>query len=308
MGAASSGRTLAGCSMAHFTGFCAGRATLTSGAAPAAGAVAPEGAGAFLFLSASRPLAATDLPQHVADAKNGERLYHAAGCISCHKAAKDVAGADGLPAGGMPFKTPVGTFYPPNLTPDAETGIGDMTDVQFVNAVQRGISPEGENLIPAFPYTSYARMKTEDVLDIRAYLASLPPVVSPEKPADMPAPPSFRKVNPADQPVLRLVLSSPTLKLSDLDEYAETMLAQRISMISGVAQVQVYGSQKYAVRAQLDPRELATRGIGVDEVVTAMDFAAGLPENMPAEERVRAILQRGGAKGAGQSPAPAANP
>ena len=93
-----------------------------------------------------------------------------------------------LPAGGSPFKTPVGTFYPPNLTPDPETGIGKWTDLEFVNAVQRGISPEGENLIPAFPYTSYARMKTSDVLDIKAYLDSLPPVVSPEKAAQIPAP------------------------------------------------------------------------------------------------------------------------
>jgi HAE1 family hydrophobic/amphiphilic exporter-1 len=86
----------------------------------------------------------------------------------------------------------------------------------------------------------------------------------------MPAPPSYQKVNPADQPVIYMALSSPTLPLSQVDEYAETLLAQRISMVSGVAQVQVFGSQKYAVRAQLDPRELATRGIGVDEVVDSI--------------------------------------
>ena len=146
--------------------------------------LAVVGLGAFFFLSAPRPLAATDLPQHVADVTNGERLYHAAGCLSCHSAGPEVAGAEGLPAGGKPFKTPVGTFYPPNLTPDAETGLGKWTDVQFVNAVQRGLSPEGAHLVPAFPYTSYARMKTEDVLDIKAYLATLPAVVSPEKPAE----------------------------------------------------------------------------------------------------------------------------
>jgi HAE1 family hydrophobic/amphiphilic exporter-1 len=92
-------------------------------------------------------------------------------------------------------------------------------------------------------------------------------------PADMPTPPSFRKVNPADQPVLRLILSSPTLKLSDLDEYAETMLAQRISMIDGVAQVDVGGGQKYAVRALLNPRALAARQIGINEVVDAITNA-----------------------------------
>ena len=89
-------------------------------------------------------------------------------------------------------------------------------------------------------------------------------------PPEMPSPPSYRKVNPADQPVLYLSLSSRTLPLSTVDEYAETLLAQRISMVTGVAQVSVYGSQKYAVRVQLDPKSLASRGIGIDEVVGAV--------------------------------------
>ncbi|HVP44463.1 MAG TPA: efflux RND transporter permease subunit [Terriglobales bacterium] len=92
-------------------------------------------------------------------------------------------------------------------------------------------------------------------------------------PQDMPAPPSYQKVNPADQPVLYLALYSPTLPLSQVDEYAETMMAQRISMVSGVAQVQVYGSQKYAVRVQLDPRAMAIRQIGIDEVNQAVQRA-----------------------------------
>ena len=89
-------------------------------------------------------------------------------------------------------------------------------------------------------------------------------------PRDMPSPPSYRKVNPADSPIFFIALSSPVLPLSEVDEYAETMMAQRISMVSGVAQVQVYGSQKYAVRAQLDPRALASRQIGIDEVNAAI--------------------------------------
>jgi HAE1 family hydrophobic/amphiphilic exporter-1 len=89
-------------------------------------------------------------------------------------------------------------------------------------------------------------------------------------PHDMPAPPSYQKVNPADQPILWMALTSPTLPLSTVDEYAETLIAQRISMVSGVAQVQVYGSQKYAVRVQLDPDALAARGIGIDEVSNAV--------------------------------------
>jgi len=97
-------------------------------------------------------------------------------------------------------------------------------------------------------------------------------------PKNMTTPPSFRKVNPADQPVLYLTLSSPTLPLSAVDEYAQTMIAQRISTISGVAQVNVHGSQKYAVRAQLDPKALASRRIGFEEVAAAIgDANVNLP-------------------------------
>ena len=77
-------------------------------------------------------------------------------------------------------------------------------------------------------------------------------------------------MNPADQPILYLALSSPTLPLSQVNEYADTIISPRISMINGVAQVLVYGSQKYAVRVQLDPHALASRKIGTDEVVTAL--------------------------------------
>ncbi len=84
-------------------------------------------------------------------------------------------------------------------------------------------------------------------------------------------PPSYRKVNPADQPILYLTLTSKTMPLSQLDEYGETFMAQRISMVPGIAQVQVYGGQKYAVRVQLDPTSLANRGIGIDEVASAIN-------------------------------------
>ena len=151
--------------------------------------LAVAGLGAAWGMSEPHPLTAAEIPSHQPDIANGKELFNAAGCLSCHKPGPDLKNVDAsLPAGGTAFKTPVGTFYPPNLTPDPETGIGKWTDAEFVNAVQRGISPEGENLIPAFPYTSYARMKTSDVLDIKAYLDSLPPVVAPEKQAQIPAP------------------------------------------------------------------------------------------------------------------------
>jgi len=92
-------------------------------------------------------------------------------------------------------------------------------------------------------------------------------------PATMPSPPSFRKVNPADFPVYYLALTSEALPLSTVNEYAETYLAQRISTISGVAQVQVFGQQKYAVRVRVDPNALAARGVGINEVEQAVSQA-----------------------------------
>jgi HAE1 family hydrophobic/amphiphilic exporter-1 len=114
-------------------------------------------------------------------------------------------------------------------------------------------------------------------------------------PPNMPAPPSYQKVNPADQPVLYLTLTSAALPLSQLDEYGETMMAQRISTVSGVAQVQVFGPQKYAVRIQLDPRQLASRGLGIDEVSQAIQGAnVNLPTGVLAGPRTAFTVQANG--------------
>jgi hydrophobic/amphiphilic exporter-1 (mainly G- bacteria), HAE1 family len=102
--------------------------------------------------------------------------------------------------------------------------------------------------------------------DVNSAIAS----AARQLPATMPAPPSFRKVNPADFPVYYLALTSQSLPLSTVNEYAETYLAQRISTINGVAQVQVFGQQKYAVRVQVDPNALAARGVGINEVEQAV--------------------------------------
>jgi HAE1 family hydrophobic/amphiphilic exporter-1 len=92
-------------------------------------------------------------------------------------------------------------------------------------------------------------------------------------PTNMPTPPTLRKVNPSDQPVIFIALHSPALSMSDVDKYAETLLARQISTLNGVALVNVYGSQKYAVRVQLDPAQLAARGIGIDQVASALGDA-----------------------------------
>ena len=89
-------------------------------------------------------------------------------------------------------------------------------------------------------------------------------------PPNMPVPPSYRKVNPADQPVLYLALTSDVFPISQVNEYAETLIAQRMSTVKGVAQVLVYGSQKYAVRVQVDPYAMAARGVGIEEVEQAI--------------------------------------
>src|SRR5437763_6548450 len=103
-------------------------------------------------------------------------------------------------------------------------------------------------------------------VDVETAIAEAMPLLPP----GMPSPPSFRKANPGDFGIISIFLTSPTMRLSDLDEYAETMVAQRISMVDGVAQVQVFGATKYAVRVQVDPSQLASRGIGLNEVDQAL--------------------------------------
>src|SRR5690606_25383022 len=101
--------------------------------------------------------------------------------------------------------------------------------------------------------------------DVQAAIAAALPLLPPE----MPSPPTYRKVNPADQPILYVALTSSTLPLREVTEYADTIMAQRISMVSGVAQVLVFGNRKYAVRIEIDPSALAQRALGIGDVVTA---------------------------------------
>jgi HAE1 family hydrophobic/amphiphilic exporter-1 len=127
--------------------------------------------------------------------------------------------------------------------------------------------------------------------DVNSAIAS----AARQLPATMPAPPSFRKVNPGDFPVFYLALTSDALPLSTVNEYAETYLAQRISTISGVAQVNVFGQQKYAVRVQLDPNALAARGVGINEVEQAVANAnVNIPTgSLYGKDRVFAVQSTG---------------
>ncbi len=129
----------------------------------------------FWYLTRPDPFPASAVPAHQADLANGETLYHAGSCFACHRPKEGAADAS-LPSGGTPFPTPVGVFYPQNITPDQETGIGRWSEADFVSAMTRGLSPDGSHYFPAFPYMAYRAMRISDLLDLRAYLMSLKPV------------------------------------------------------------------------------------------------------------------------------------
>ena len=151
------------------------------------------GAGAFYALTIPRTLAASDLPDHKPDLANGETMFWAGGCESCHAA----VGAKGEDlkklGGGRALATPFGTFHVPNISSDKDHGIGGWSTLDFVNAMKLGIGPDGTHLYPAFPYTSYQRMKVEDLIDLKAYLDTLPAVANVVPPHDLPFPFSIRR-------------------------------------------------------------------------------------------------------------------
>ncbi|HXY42199.1 MAG TPA: cytochrome c [Vicinamibacteria bacterium] len=160
-------------------------------AAAAASLLGLAAAGFWLASAPDRP-APQPLPAHRADLANGRILFFAGSCLHCHRPA-DVRADRELPSGGAPFKTPVGTFFPQNLTPDPDTGLGRWSARDFLNAMTGGVSPQGRHYFPAFPYGSFRLMKTEDVLDLYAYLMNLKPVRSPERRATVPLLPVARR-------------------------------------------------------------------------------------------------------------------
>lgn len=137
----------------------------------------------FVFLPEGAGAQDTDI------AKRGEYLIIAGGCTSCHT---DTKGKGKPFAGGAGIETPFGTFYPPNITPDPQYGIGNWTEAQFDEAMREGVRPDGAHLFPAFPYTSYTKIRTEDVKAMFAYLQSIPAVPEPSKPHDIAFPFSWR--------------------------------------------------------------------------------------------------------------------
>jgi mono/diheme cytochrome c family protein len=140
-------------------------------------------AGAVLLAAAT--LAAAPVRAQAPDpgaAKRGEYVFTAAGCLGCHT---DEKNKGPRLAGGRPIKTPFGTFYGPNITPDPVHGIGEWTEAQFLRALTEGVRADGAHLFPSFPYTSFAGMAEADAKDLWAYLRTVPAVAQPNRPHDI---------------------------------------------------------------------------------------------------------------------------
>src|ERR1700742_4542166 len=130
-------------------------------------------------------------PAYTPDLANGQIIFNAGGCSSCHA-------VPGQPdrlklGGGLALPSPFGTFYVPNISPDSTDGIGRWTEAQFVNAVTEGVSPSGAHYFPAFPYTTYAHAKHDDIHDLFAYLKTLAPVSGKLRDHDVPFPFNIRR-------------------------------------------------------------------------------------------------------------------
>jgi mono/diheme cytochrome c family protein len=138
------------------------------------GVAAVVAIGVFWILTIPQSVPASALGPHRADRANGRTLFFIGGCASCHitYGQKDPSNL----GGGMALESPFGTFYPPNISPDPNDGIGRWSEADFVTAMAKGTSPDGEHLYPAFPYTSYQRMSVNDLRDLFAFLKTLPAV------------------------------------------------------------------------------------------------------------------------------------
>ena len=149
------------------------------------------------WLTRTDTLSENDLPSHQPDATAGERIFWAGGCASCHATPVNGERAKGeaklILGGGAELDTPFGLFRVPNISPHTDDGIGAWSMIDFVNAMQRGVSPQGKHYYPSFPYTSYARMDTSDVMDLKAFMDTLPPVAGVQEDHDLAFPYSIRR-------------------------------------------------------------------------------------------------------------------
>jgi mono/diheme cytochrome c family protein len=145
-----------------------------------------------LVLSNAAARSETPASDHVPDLEAGARIFQATGGCTCHTNYPSEGDDAPALAGGRALETPFGVFYSTNITPDPETGIGRWSDADFVRAMREGLSPDGEHYFPVFPYTSFSGLSEQDLLDMRAYLDSLPAVRRENRPPDAPFPFSWR--------------------------------------------------------------------------------------------------------------------
>ncbi|MEE3327649.1 MAG: cytochrome c [Myxococcota bacterium] len=144
----------------------------------------------FFCLAWTEPLSATEPLQ--GNAERGRLVFDQSGGCSCHTNYPDEGRDAPVLAGGRALSTPFGVYYSTNITPDEETGIGRMSDAEFITAMQEGLAPDGQNYFPIFPYTSFTGIDDQDLVDLRAYLSTLPPVQRSNKPPDAMPPFSWR--------------------------------------------------------------------------------------------------------------------
>lgn len=156
-------------------------------------ALALIGAGVFWLLTLPGKLPAALAEGPPGDAERGAEVFAAAGCASCHIAPETTADAKPVLAGGQRFVSPFGTFIAPNISPDPQAGIGAWSDSEIMNAVMRGVGPQGQHLYPAFPYTTYGRAAPGDIRDLIAYWRTLPASAAPSLPHQLGFPFNIRR-------------------------------------------------------------------------------------------------------------------
>lgn len=155
-------------------------------------ALATAGAGAFLWLTAPQRIDAALVTGLTGDATRGQQVFHIGGCASCHAPQGTEGEARLALGGGERFETPFGVFVAPNVSPGPE-GIGGWSAVDFANAMQAGVAPDGRHYYPAFPYASYARMTPQDVVDLKAYMDGLPMHPAQNQPHELRFPFNIRR-------------------------------------------------------------------------------------------------------------------
>jgi mono/diheme cytochrome c family protein len=153
--------------------------------------LALAGAGLFWLLTVPARVSAQALGSYTPNLDNGRVVFLASGCAGCHQTPRQDDSTQ--LGGGLPMRTMFGTFYPPNISSDARDGLGSWSEADFVTAMWKGTSPDGEHYYPVFPYTSYQRMKLEDVRDLFAYLRTLPAVSGRAAEHDLAAPVRVRR-------------------------------------------------------------------------------------------------------------------